>query len=147
MHSLLHCFHLPNIWIVCWWLGTGASICTFIALVHKSHSAAVQLNDTCAVWVQHDMFFILHTCKYVCTCKIDDVEPIVKSTCVCTRCVHNSWQMHTCMSGTYTPILVCMHFGLHANHTPRLLYEHVCIHARAWCPSWHKVQIPLRILL
>ena len=37
--------------------------------------------------------------------KIDDVKPTVQSSHVCTRCVHDSLQMHVCMSGMHTPNL------------------------------------------
>ena len=35
-------------------------------------------------------------------------------------CVQDSLQMHVCMSGTYTPNLVCMHFGVHVNCKPKI---------------------------
>ena len=50
--------------------------------------------------------------------KIDDVKPIILSSCVCTRCVHDSLLMHTCMSGMHMPNLDCIHFGVHANCKP-----------------------------
>ena len=42
--------------------------------------------------------------------KIDDVKPTVQSPHVHTRGVHDSLQMHTCMSGMYMPNLdyTCM---------------------------------------
>ena len=56
------------------------------------------------------MIFILHTCKPACACKIDDIKPTVQSSHVHTRHVHDSLQMHVCMSGMHTPNLdyACM---------------------------------------
>ena len=36
---------------------------------------------------QHHTFFILHACRHACARKIDDVETLVQSTHVRTRCV------------------------------------------------------------
>ena len=36
---------------------------------------------------RHDTFFILHACRHACARKIDDVETLVQSTRVRTRCV------------------------------------------------------------
>ena len=36
---------------------------------------------------RHDTFFISHTCRHACARKIDDVETLVQSTRVHTRCV------------------------------------------------------------
>ena len=60
-------------------------------------TAQFKLDRTC---VQHGLdktrFFISHTCKHVCACKIDDVKPSVHSTCVRTRPVHDANQECTC---------------------------------------------------
>ena len=58
--------------------------------------------------------FHLHACKHVCT-KIDDIKPIVQSSCVLTRYAHNSLQMHTYMSEMHKPNLDCMLFVMQAN--------------------------------
>ena len=65
-----------------------------------------------AAWARHDRFFILHACKHVCVCTIDDVKPIVQSSCVRTRCVHNSLPIHTSISGRHMPNLDYVHFGI-----------------------------------
>ena len=51
----------------------------------------------------------------MCASKIDDVEALVQSACVCTRCVHDNLHEHLCMSGMYLPNLVCMHLDMHMN--------------------------------
>ena len=67
--------------------------------------------------------FILHVCKHACACNIDDVEPIVQITYVWTRCVHNSLQMLTCMSGMYMPNFICVHFDVYPNSKPGIEYK------------------------
>ena len=51
----------------------------------------VQLNlNMCAAWVRHNTFFISHVCKPACACRIDDIKPIVHSSRVRTRHVHDA---------------------------------------------------------
>ena len=64
----------------------------------------VQLDRTC---VQHGLdttgfSFYTHG-KHACECKTDDIKHIVQRSCVCINSVHDSLQMHPCMSETYTP--------------------------------------------
>ena len=44
----------------------------------------------CAARARQDTFFILHTCKPACACKIDDVKPTVQSSRVRTGRVHDA---------------------------------------------------------
>ena len=62
-----------------------------------------------AAWNRHDTFFILHACKHAYVRKIDDVKPIVQSSRVRTRRVHDSLQMHTCILGIHVPNLDYVH--------------------------------------
>ena len=86
-------------------------------------TAQLILDRTCVCNIgstQH-VFFILHTCKHACACKIDDIKPIVQSSHVYTRCVHSGLQMYVCMSGTHMPNLDCVHFSVHENCKPRTM--------------------------
>ena len=59
--------------------------------------------------VQHGLditHFSFYTHASMHVHKFDDVKPVVHSSCVHTRCVHNSLQ---CMSGTHMPNLNYMH--------------------------------------
>ena len=78
-----------------------------------------------AAWAQLNTFFISHACKHACTHKIDNVKPTIQSSCVHTRCVHNSLQVHACMSGMHTPNLdyACMEIVSQGQRNK--LYEHV----------------------
>ena len=69
--------------------------------------------------------FISHTYKPVCARKIDDVKPTVQSSHVSTRCVHDSLQMHACMSGMHTTNLdyACMQIVSQGQRNK--LYKHV----------------------
>ena len=69
---------------------------------------------------RNDMFFILLTYMHVCACKIDDVEAVVQSTRIHTRCVHDNLHKYTCMSVTYMPNLVHMHVDVYMNHKARM---------------------------
>ena len=57
----------------------------------------------------------------VCALKIDDVEPLMQSTPVCTRHVYDNKHKHACMSVMYTPNLLCMHVDMHTNCKPRIM--------------------------
>ena len=54
--------------------------------------------------------------------KIDDVKPTLQSSHARTRCVHNSLQMHACMSGMHMPNLdyACLQIVSHGQW-----YKHV----------------------
>ena len=69
-------------------------------------------------WSQHDTFFYLYVCKHACAHKIYDIKPIVQSTRVNIRHMHDTLQRHVCMSGTYIPNLVSVYLGMHANGKP-----------------------------
>ena len=74
---------------------------------------------------------------YACARKIDDVEALVQSTRVCTRCVYDNLNEHACMSVMYTSNLVRMHIDVYMNCKPRRqykLYEHVLV-LRCDCDS------------
>ena len=64
------------------------------------------------------MFFSSLAFMYTFTCKINDIEALMQSMCVCTRHVHDNLHEHTCTSVTYTPFLVCMHIGQYMNCNP-----------------------------
>ena len=59
--------------------------------------------------IQHNIFLILHVYLYACARKINDVEALMQSTRVSTRCVHDNLYEHECVSGTYTPNPVRMY--------------------------------------
>ena len=91
----------------------------------------VQLNlslteYTCSMGSTRHIF-ISHVCKLICAHKIDHDKPTVKSskTCVRTRRVYDSLQMHTCMSGMHTPNLdyACMQIVSQGQWNK--LYKHV----------------------
>ena len=67
------------------------------------------------VWAQHDNLLILQECKHTDALKIDDIKPVVEISCVCIRHVHNSLQIHTCMSAMHMQNLDYMH----ANSKPK----------------------------
>ena len=74
----------------------------------------VQLNlnlteHACSMGSTRHVFHFIHM-KHVCSRKIDDVKPNIQSSRVHTRCVHDSLQMHACMSGMHMPNLdyMCM---------------------------------------
>ena len=69
--------------------------------------------------------FISHACKPACARKIDDVKPTIQSSCVRTRCVHDSLQMHTCMSGMHTPNLDYACIQIVSQGQQNKLYNHV----------------------
>ena len=54
--------------------------------------------------------FISQTSKHACAHRIDDIKPTMQSSSVRNRRVHDSLQMHACMSGMHMPNLdyVCM---------------------------------------
>ena len=78
-------------------------------------------------WARHDMFFISHMCKNMCAHRIDNVKPIIQSSRVYTRHVHDSLQTHACMSGMHTPNLnyVCMQIVNQGQQNK--LFDHVHI--------------------
>ena len=59
-------------------------------------------------------FSCIQACMHISD-KDDDVKLILQTSCVYTRCVHDSLWMHACMSGMYMPNLDSVHFGVHAN--------------------------------
>ena len=61
----------------------------------------------------------------MCARKIDDIKSTVQSSCVCTRHVHNSWQMHVCMSGMHTPNLDYMCMQIVSQGQRNKLHKHV----------------------
>ena len=77
-----------------------------------------------AAWARHDTFFISHKCKHACACKIDDIKPTAQSSCVCTRHVHDSLQMHACMSGVHKPNLDYMCLQIVGQGQRNKLYKH-----------------------
>ena len=60
-------------------------------------------------WTWHNTFFILHACKHMCAHKTDDIRPIIQSSCVHIRRVHDSLQTHACRSRMHTPNLDYVH--------------------------------------
>ena len=59
-----------------------------------------------AAHTQHNTFFIslTYTYMHVCAHEIDDIEALVQSTGVHTRCVHDDIiciSMHACQLGTH----------------------------------------------
>ena len=87
-------------------------------------TVTVQLNlnliNTHAACTQHGTFFISLTYMHLYARKTDDVEALVQSTCVLTRCVYDNLHGHMCMSVTYMPNLVCMHIDVYMNCKSRL---------------------------
>ena len=90
----------------------------------------VQLNlnlteHTCSMGSTHVFHFT--RVQAACTCKIDDVKPTLQSSHVCTRCVHDSLQMHVSMSGMHTSNLdyVCMQIVSQGQWNK--LYKHVYV--------------------
>ena len=71
-----------------------------------------------AARARHDMFFISHSCKPACVCKIDDVKPTVQSSHVCTTRVHDAC-VHVMNAHTK--------FGLHMHENCKPLYKHVYV--------------------
>ena len=69
--------------------------------------------------------FRMHASMSVRAHKIDDVKSTVQIDRVCTRRVHDSLQMHTCMSGMQMPNLdyVCMQIVSQGQRNK--LYKHV----------------------
>ena len=71
--------------------------------------------------------FYTHVSTYVCVCKIDDVKPIVQSSCVHTRHVDDTLQMLACMSGMHMPNLnyAASYMQIVSHRQWNKLYEHV----------------------
>ena len=69
---------------------------------------------------RNDMFFISLANMHVCACKINDIEAVVQSAHIHTRCVHDNLHKYTCMSVTYMPSLVHMHVDVYMNHKARM---------------------------
>ena len=109
------------------------SQCKFVSIYFAPTTILmVQLNlnlmeNVCGIGLtQH--IFILHTWKYACACKINDINPIVQSSYRHTRYVHDSLQMHVWVSGMHMPnlivrILACMQIVSQGQQYK--LYEHV----------------------
>ena len=79
-----------------------AGTITIVLVLMKYGTAQFKLNRT---RMQHGLdmarFFILHACKHACVYKIENIKPIIQSSCVHTRRVHDNLQAHA-------------KFGLHA---------------------------------
>ena len=90
--------------------------------MHCTYSTAQLKVGRTLVWHgPHTTRLSFYTSASVaCAHKIDEVEPIVQSTCVHTRCVYNSLQKSMCLLGTYTTNLVHVHLGKHANCKPKI---------------------------
>ena len=65
-----------------------------------------------AARARHDRFFISHACKPACARKIGDVRPIVQSSRVRTRHVHDA---HMHVRNAHAKFGLCVH----ANCKPR----------------------------
>ena len=76
-------------------------------------TAQFKFDYTCMCHVATFFISLAYKIMHVCAHKIDNVEALMQSTCVCTRCVHNNLHDHACMSVTYMPNLVCMHVDMH----------------------------------
>ena len=81
---------------------------------HGSNYSIAQFPQT-----QHVMFCIVHIYIRTCVCMKD--WWYIKSTHVCTRCVHYNLHEHMCISGMNTPNLVSMHVGMYKNGPYSLL--------------------------
>ena len=62
----------------------------------------------------------MHT-MHACTCKIDVIEVLRQSAYVHTRCVCDNLHELACLSGTYTPNVVCMHLNIYINCQSRMI--------------------------
>ena len=57
--------------------------------------------------------FILQVYMHVCAEKITDIEALMQSTSVHTRCVHDNFHEHVHMLGTYTQNPVHIHLYMY----------------------------------
>ena len=76
----------------------------------------------CAACTQYNTFFISLAYMHVCAHEIDDIEALVQSTGVHTRCVHDDiicTSTHACQLGSYTPNLIHMLIDIYMNCKPR----------------------------
>ena len=92
--------------------------------------ATVQLNlnltkHMCSMGSTGHVFHFTHTYKPMCARKIDDVKSTAQRSCVHTRHVQDSFQMHTCMSGMHTQNLDYTCMQITSQGQQNKLYKHV----------------------
>ena len=90
---------------------------TCIHMYMHTYSTTQFKIDRMHVWHGLNIYYTFFYFTYVH--KIDDIESIIQSTCVHTRCVHDSLQTHACNIRTHQIWFACTLAYVHSNYKPR----------------------------